>query len=408
MEDWYAAVDLLVEEDFYGQLSVLKSNLRAGDAYALQLREMGYVFDSGSERPARFRNCIDWLRRQSDLLYEPVKVFRNKKTGQLKVISLYDSLDKQKEVLEKTMRDTFAQGYETTNLLKPDMFVWLIAHRMFPIGDAVREHTNQTMAAHDLAHMAGFVSNPDYAHEMWRLFTHVNDVLENDDKSGDVFKKVDKALQHFDSMLSLRLYYLIEVLTEVRDRPLLERVLGFSVDKYPLEEGCDTRRAMSLFLRSKDPIALYRYLQSIYERFHDIVNPLGGESRDMYNRRRKHEREDTGSKKDTGTLYSAASSKFSGNSLYSLYYKAKHCLINVRSSHANYEETIDTIHATLLTALIGTAQLRVSDWVDAAMHFVPRHDAKLYFYLTSMFEPHHLFRRAFCDAEFASVAAETS
>lgn len=36
----------------------------------------------------------------------------------------------------------------------------MLAHGYFPIGAPIREHTNQTLCEHDIAHIAGFISNP--------------------------------------------------------------------------------------------------------------------------------------------------------------------------------------------------------------------------------------------------------
>ena len=123
--------------------------------------------------------------------------------------------------------------------------------------------------------MAGFLSQPQYMKSLREAFRRISVDAQRD-------AKVQDALKEFDSLFSLRLYYTVEVFTEIpmesrgRVEELLELPLSRPVAREEFEE----------FLKRKAerPIELYRYLSRLYGSFHRVVNALGGESRDMLNR----------------------------------------------------------------------------------------------------------------------------
>jgi len=419
MQKWTDEIDRAICEDFAASQKVLWRNFVAGDSYAQQMSQMGYRFGT-DPHSATFSECLLWLRSQPGATqFVPVKMFRNKETGAARSVDLFRALlpppdtapilkatvqeDSSRSssrivcVTDSTCDDLFSDSnYASANLLTPAEFVSLLSSGRFPIGDAVREHTNQTLAAHDIAHLAGFVSNPAYAFQIRRLFSAVGVQLKQN-------RRVQAALDHFTSLLSLRLYYLVEVLVIVKDTATLESALGFSVHEYPLDaRNGESRAKIVARLSALDPVALANYMNALCRVFHSVVDPLGGESRDLYNRRRKHKRGQAQANASQ-LLYESASSKFAGNSLYSLYYSVQDALENERSSHASYATTIDRIYATFILALVGTAQLTVRDWIDGSIELEPTQDSRLFYYIDSMFSPSQLFWRAFCSKEYDTV-----
>lgn len=439
---WCAEIDVRVEEDFFAMLDVFQRNLAAGDSYAAQMRDMGFCFDDGKERPALFVDCLRYLLQESVLtgaVFQPVKMFRrkgeresdnsnkneSKAGGRRGGVLVFDAPPLEKENAGSCSCNCSDDGenvfyvanlfngrgigcydnesLETTNLLKPDVFVLLLANGFFPIGDPTRELTNQTLSAHDLAHIAGFLIAPEYAQGMLCLFRHVYKMLQQGDT------KLAAALENFDSYYSLRLYYLIEVIAKVRNVPLLERVLGFSVDTFPLgataaEAGTvSARTELERMLAAKTPVERIQYMRGITKQFHNIILPLGGESRDILNRKRKQKRNPfiAEGRKD---LYSAANSKFAQNSIYSLYYDVKEAIEECRSSHPHYLETVTKLFATFLAALIGTAQLSLTDWIEGSMSPVPSQSTALYAYVDGLFDNKHLFWKAFCSPRYDMIA----
>lgn len=221
---WCESIDARIEEDFFAMLDVFVRNLRAGDSYATQLRDMGYCFEEGREKPARFIDCLAFLRAKSmqsseTAVFSPVKMFRRtratptemegeqrepkREVRQTLVFGAPraqacdsdeeksddgdddgdddggDDVNEKEEEQEEAENIVYVanlytgQGIECfddarlekLNLLKPDTFVLLLANGFFPIGCPTRELTNQTLSAHDVAHLAGFVDQPQYAQQ---------------------------------------------------------------------------------------------------------------------------------------------------------------------------------------------------------------------------------------------------
>lgn len=419
-KNWCEAIDVRVEEDFFAMLDVFQRNLTAGDSYAAQMRDMGFCFDNGRERPARFVDCLRYLRTAgaSAQVFQPVKIFCKRETklngvhngdfelsftaphgapvdNRLYVANLYTGI----------AIECFGDAsLERMNLLKPDVFVALLADGLFPIGDPTRELTNQTLSAHDLAHLAGFLAAPDYASEMRRLFRHVDELLHHHDDD----MKLATALTNFDSHYSLRLYYLIEVVTEVRNVSLLEQTLGFAVDAYSLDKACDgfadVKPQLQTMVQNMSPVQRIKYMRGVCKQFHNIVNPLGGESRDILNRKRKQRRNPFTVDGGGRDLYSATNSKFARNSIYSLYYDVKEAIEESRSSHPQYAQIVVPLFATFLAALIGTAQLSVADWIRGSLSPVPVVGTRLYRYVDALFDDDHLFHKAFCSPHYDTIA----
>lgn len=208
-------------------------------------------------------------------------------------------------------------------------------------------------------------------------------------------------MQSFDSAYSLRLYYLIEVFTEVPDaqKERLHDLLGFTH-----EEVSSKAQIVSLLKKKgKDPAELYSYLSTLYWQYHSLVNPLGGESRDVLNRRRKFHR---GSPR--GSFYdnvSKRASKFSTNSIYAIFLNAKATLENVRSNHENYWQSIEEAHAPIIGALLGTSYLSIEDWVLEAVEEIPRKDSKLYRYIhdSGFWNEENLLYQAYCSEEYDRI-----
>ncbi|MCB1136236.1 MAG: hypothetical protein KDK78_08215, partial [Chlamydiia bacterium] len=280
------------------------------------------------------------------------------------------------------------------NLLTPEVFVSMLSNGYFPIGNAEREHTNQTLAEHDLAHMAGFVSKPAYTKAVRQAFRIVGEKMRTN-------PRVYAALQEFDSAYSLRLYYMIEVFTEIppasRDR--LQELIEIPLDQAPDKAAIDA----FLLAKAADPEEFYRYLANLYWNYHHLVNPLGGESRDVLNRKRKFQRDGS-----VGSFYdgvSKLSSKFARNSMYSLFLNARAMLENVRSNHPEFERSITAVHTPFIGALLGTSQLEVEDWVLAAVEEELDPSSKLYRYIhnSNLWDQNHLLYRAYCGAEFDEI-----
>ena len=280
------------------------------------------------------------------------------------------------------------------NLLLPDLFVNMLSSGYFPIGNAEREHTNQTLGEHDLAHMAAFVSSPRYTKATREAFRRVGQKMKNN-------PRVLQALQSFDSAYSLRIYYTIEVFTEIaqgkkeRLQELIELPLTMKVNKEMIDQF--------LLEKAQNPAQLYQYLAKLYWDFHYLVNPLGGESRDVLNRKRKFHRDGS-----LGSFYdnvSALSSKFAQNSLYSLFLNAKAMLENKRSNHPDFLKSITEVHSLLVGSLIGTSQLEIEDWVLECVEEIPNQNSKLYRYIheSGLWTDKNLLYRAFCEEDYDKI-----
>ena len=264
------------------------------------------------------------------------------------------------------------------------------------------------MAEHDLAHTAGFIASPRYMAAVRRAFARVGEKAASN-------PRVAAALESFDSVYSLRLYYAIEVFCEVppRHHQLLQELVEIPIpDLGGTQRGPPTlvtKDEVEAFLidklRNDGPIACTRYLSNLYWHFHLIVDALGGESRDLLNRRRKFHRDG----KQLGSFYDAVSSlggsKFQRNSLFSIFLNANRALENKRSTHDDFERALRDIHSILIGCLIGTAQLTPEDWVLQSAEEEIDTNSPLYRYIhdTGLFNENHLLWQAICNPEYDKV-----
>jgi hypothetical protein len=367
--NYFQEIDKVLLENFWGNLSTLKSAEQHNDVYITQQKEMGYCFDEGIEAPASFFQSMSWVFEHihryivqgiisvSEVLW-PARVFEVIKENGIRAYVF-------KVIGEEPPHDSLA-----INLVTPALFVDMLANGFFPLGTAIREHTNQCLAEHDLAHFGGFISSPAYMGAIRKAFQRVCDKIKNN-------HQLRQALDHYDSVYSLRLYYMIEVFTLIPEtnKQYLQELLELNT-----EDTVDLNKIITfLENKAKNPANLYRYLYRIYEHFYQLVNPVGGESRDIINRVRKFNRSS-----QLGTFYSEhtnLNSKFNGSSIYSMYLNGKAALENKRSSHTDFIATLCEIHAPFIGALIGTSQLTVEDWVLEAVEELPNPQSKLYRYL---------------------------
>ncbi len=390
-QQYYDTVDTALEENFWGNLSIYKKSEDYGDPYIEQMKHMGYCIDPGNEHPSPFAQSIAWIVDQ-------IKGFID--TG---IITQQDAIWPSKafiveeDVIFVRFGDAVPENAKSINLLRPCTFVKMLAQGHFPIGDAIRKHTNQTMAEHDLAHMAGFVSSPEYMSAVRKAFGLIVQKME-------INADIATALEHFDSVYSLRLYYLIEVFTEIRPekRDRLEELIELPLSTVVCKENIVT------FLQQKaeKPSELYKYLSRLYLEFHTLVNAVGGESRDMLNRRRKFKRGD-----QLGTFYESVStltSKYNGNSIWAMFLNAKAALENKRSNHNDFWRAIEEIHAPFIGAIIGTSQMNTTDWILEASNEVVSVDSKLYKYIhnSGFWDKRHAIYWAHCCEDYTYVLTE--
>lgn len=399
-KQYFNTADEAIRENFWGNLSILKRAYGHHDAYAKQLVDMGYCFDKGQERPAPFYQTVSWtLNKLNDLINNkellesdvllPGKAFEVQENGEVK------------QIFVCLGGDVPAHAKEL-NLLPPNVFVNMLSQGYFPIGAPIREHTNQTLCEHDIAHIAGFISCLPYMKTIRQAFRMVGEKMNHN-------PDLRQALSNFDSLYSLRLYYMIEVFSIIpeQNKARLEDLLQLKMADFSLEEPETIYPKVIDFLKSKKPDELNQYLYRVYEGFPGIVNPLGGESRDILNRTRKF-----GRSNQSGSFYSKMSnldSKFDGSSIYSLFLNAKSALENKRSNHPDYEDTIKLIHAPLIASLLGTSQLTVEDWVLQAVEERPNPDSKLYKYIcdTGVWNKSHVLYWAYGYNDFTKVLTKT-
>lgn len=395
-KQYFNSADEAITENFWGNLSILKRAHGHNDAYAKQLEEMGYCFEQGKEQPVPFYQTVKWMLDklnylvannqllESDLLM-PGKAFEVQRGGETKQIFVCLGGDVPADAKE-------------LNLLPPNVFVNMLSQGYFPIGAPIREHTNQTLCEHDIAHIAGFISCLPYMKTIRQAFRIVDEKMQ-------VSPEIRHALSNFDSLYSLRLYYMIEVFSIIPEQKKddLESLLGLKIQDFSLDKPEVIYPNVINFLKSKKPAELNRYLYRVYEGFPGVVNPLGGESRDILNRTRKF-----GRSNQTGSFYATMSnldSKFDGSSIYSLFLNAKAALENKRSNHRDYEDTIKLIHAPVIASLLGTSQLTVEDWVLQAVKEQPDSDSKLYKYIcgTGLWNKSHVLYWAYGSPDFTKV-----
>lgn len=394
--DWkhyFEENDEAIRENFWGNLTILKNAEQSGDPYIQQLSQMRYCFQNGQEKPAPFYQSIKWVFDNLHRLIDQG------------VLSTEDILWPAR-VFEKVSKNgtihytyTIIGGEPPSSsrpveLVSPHIFVEMLAHGYYPVGSAIREHTNQTLSEHDLAHFGGFISCPEYMRCVREGFRRVFQKMSNS-------KRVRMSLENFNSVYSLRLYYMTEILTIIRSERKKELVALLEMD---FSRPINFEKIVSqLEKRSARPDYLYRYLYRIYDQFHTLVNPVGGESRDILNRTRKFSRASR-----LGTFYSdlpSTGSKFDGSSIYSLYLNGIAALENKRSSHTDFRETLRKIHAPFIGTLIGTSQLTIEDWVLQSVEECPDPESKLYQYLcaSGMWDDSHLIYLAHKTRDFDKI-----
>jgi hypothetical protein len=395
-QNFFAKASQDFEEDFWCSLSRFKDAYSKHDSFATQLSLMGNRFDEGREAPVTFYQTAKWALEQlgdlvrhnyvkeSDVLV-PGKAFVVEENGVKKNIFV--------------CLGGYVPPHATElNLLPPDVFAEMLSQGFFPIGASEREHTNQTLCEHDMAHIAGFISCPEYMKAVRNAFQVVGKKMETN-------PAVKKALENFDSLYSLRLYYMIEIFSIIpaKNVLLLEDLLKLNVSDFSLDKPEAIYPNVIQFLKSKSPVELSRYLYRVYEGFPQIVNPLGGESRDILNRTRKFSRSN-----QAGSFYAKMSnldSKFDGSSIYSLWLNARAALENKRSNHKDYQKSISLIHAPVIASLLGTSQLTIHDWVKAAVEEVPDKQSKMYKYIceTGLWNKSHVLFWAYGHSDFSKI-----
>lgn len=368
-KNYFLQVDQSIQENFWGNLTTLKHAEKQRDPYIQQQKEMGYCFQKGLEAPVSFYQALTWVFANihrylaqgtimtSDVLW-PARVF------------IIPGKHGNKNCLFRVIGSELPKHAIEVNLVPPDIFVEMLAKGFFPIGSAIREHTNQSLAEHDLAHFGGFISSPEYMRAVRIAFRNIYYKMKKN-------QRLKTALENFNSVYSLRLYYMIEIFTLIPEakKGNLQELLEIAID-----EQVNLNTIITLLeKKAKDPVGLYQYLYRIYDQFYELVNPVGGESRDILNRVRKFNRASR-----LGRFYTQTTtldSKFNGSSIYSLYQNGCAALENKRSTHDDFLAALREIHAPFIATLIGTSQLTVNDWVMQAAEEFPDPTSKLYQYL---------------------------
>lgn len=391
--NYFKEVDECIMENFWGNLNIYRETKIQKDPYIAQLEKMGYNFEENREKPAPFYQSLQWIFSELNALISAGRIDENSVIWPGKAFEFIDDSGKAVQLFIP-IGGKVPEGASPLNLLTPDTFVRMLSEGFFPISEPIREHTNQSLAEHDLAHMAGFVSSPRFTRSVREAFRRVGVKMKEN-------PKVAAALENFNSAYSLRLYYTIEVFSGIpkenlaRLKELIELPLDTQVKRDAIEAF--------LLKKAEKPIELTRYLSRLYSAFHSLVNPLGGESRDVLNRVRKFRRDfnpDGFYDKDT-----VMSSKFTRNSIYSLYLNAQDALENRRSNHPNFIETIKEIHTPFVGAILGTSQLEIEDWVLECVEEIPNTHSKLYRYMhdSGLWDESHQLYRAFCSADYDRI-----
>jgi hypothetical protein len=233
----------------------------------------------------------------------------------------------------------------------------MLGSGFFPMGSDERGDTNQCLAQHDLAHCCAFISRPEYMKAIRQTFQKIRNSNN---------PNLHRDLENFDSMYSVRLYYMIEVFVEISDHQKLERLLNFSIT-----EELNLGSIIEHLKKIDEEGCLYFYLHTLYAAFPSFSNALGGETRDIINRVRKFYRPN-GKQQHV--------SKFHGSSLWYMYQHVLSLLKNVRKCHQDYEKSIIE-HAKFIGALIGTSQLSIEDWVVESGKYEMDTNSKLYKYI---------------------------
>ena len=301
-----------------------------------------------------FIKAVERILKTSDCIFHPVVIVSNQENPNDQVIGYI-------KYFQDTVRDIhtdeivyqpFSDWTPVYRVLYPDEFVSLLARGCFPIGGPQTAGTNQSLAEHDLDHMSSFIKNPEYALELKKTCEHLH-AISHQDPDGEI----SRALKDFDSILSLRLYYFVEMVTKVS--PNWRNSLKSFLQPLQMEHDQDNsyihRDKIVMYLNKMDVQELYRFLFDLYERIPSMLIPLGGESININNRIRKHDKS-----------FHKGLSKFTGSSIYSLYQIGTDALQKYRPDHEDYQDGI-TCHANMIATLIGLSKLTEKHWVDAVL-----------------------------------------
>lgn len=390
---WFNEIDYSLQENFWGNLSIFRQADQKNDPYIRQQKEIGFSFKKNEEAPASFYDSIRWIFSQLRQLVQEKRLSPDELILPARAFEVSDKTGTKKTIF-RIIGEPVPANSVAVELVKPDMFVAMLSQGYYPVGGAIREHTNQTLAEHDLAHLAGFISNQDYMRTVREGFRRVREKMRHNPALGN-------ALKDYNSVYSLRIYYMTEIFTVIpeQNKPKLKKLLHMD-----LNQPANLNHIIGFLERKAEhPADLYCYLHNIYEHFNEIVNPLGGESRDILNRTRKFNR-----KSRLGDFYSDLAdqrSKFDGSSIYSLHLNGYAALESKRSTHPDFMRSLREIHAPLIGSLIGTSQLSVEDWVLQSVEEYPDPHSKLYQYLcrTGMWNTRHLIYLAHSIKDYTHI-----
>jgi hypothetical protein len=379
-------------ENFWGNLSTWKKAVQQNDLYTNQLQEIGYRFDKGKESPVPFSVSIQWVLNKIDWLIKSKQL--NKKDVILPGKAFL--VDNSSQVMFVSMNQKIPKHAKELNLLPPNVFVKMLSSGYFPIGAPIREHTNQTLCEHDLAHCCAFIHCVEYMKEIKLGFQLIERKMQTNPKIATV-------LSQFDSLYSLRLYYMIEIFCIIPNAIKLEKILDLKIADFSLDSPEMIYPNVTKFLLKKSPSELSCYLYHVYEEFHNIVQPLGAESLDIVNRTRKFSKSN-----QSGSFYARMSnldSKYNGSSLYSMLLNAKASLEYKRSNHFDYMDSIREIHAPVIAALLGTAQLTIKDWIHEAIKEIPDPNSKICRYIckTGLWNKSHVLYWCYSDPDYSKI-----
>ena len=154
---YFKKADEAILENFWGNLPILKHACAYKDAYAQQLTEMGYCFDKNKETRPSFLNMVTWTLKKISVL---VKTKQIQEQDAIVPGKAFQTLEH--KIVFVCLGNKVPHGAVELNLLPPTIFVEMLAMEFFPIGEPARLHTNQTRCEHDLAHLCGFISCPEY------------------------------------------------------------------------------------------------------------------------------------------------------------------------------------------------------------------------------------------------------
>lgn len=398
---WKQGVNRQMAINFAANFKIYLKYLHSRDSFVLQLKKIGYDFDpNGTLKPSPFETVIEYYKREiqqlvdfglvkQDEILMPAKVFKDRSRDKHYFVPLWEEVPEEaKDVPE--------------NLLTPDVFTTMLSEGYFPIGDEIIEHTNQSLAEHDAAHLLGFLDAPLYMKEVRKAFSRLGKMLNGEGITREEQLRMKQALKNFDSVLSLRLYYATEIFTSVKPenqkhvRALLALPKG---DKSTLD---DVKEFIYQKFNEQGEAELYRYLTRVYEKFPEYFSASGGESRDVVNRDRKYNSK--GATK--GGIYpSKLVSKFDNQSIWSMVQNAEDALKYIRSSHANFHDVINEVHVRVIAALNQINQLDQSDWIKVASSLYVDKNSETYRYLctSGIWNKSHILFWAFCSDEFDKV-----